>query len=368
MRSGFVNRAGITYDALKLDRFYAEDLNAIAAVINATSGTNTGDETLASIKSKLGAANTGSDGYLTATDWNIFNNKISSRWSANTQGIYYNGNVSLGATVGNILTVYGYSDSANKYGIGTLGDGSGGNPYRMPFYANGAECGCVTSSGNWGFGRIPGTRVDVAGIIRSSDSTYAGYDFHDGTNLQWQLLSQGNDSNSLAFWENGTTRRLILKEGGWLGINTSPSARLDVNESIALGNTSGDYQILSRFTANVGNAFMNNVYTVRSSSSGGWTTAVLHDALSIDASFLTPRSNTRTWWERDPSAETHSFGSSANIYLTLSSSLSNFATLVKATGYKSSDGSDGATEFVDIASTRLTFKNGLFIEAGGIPV
>jgi hypothetical protein len=40
------------------------------------SGTNTGDETTATIKTKLGAATSIADGYLTASDWNTFNSKI----------------------------------------------------------------------------------------------------------------------------------------------------------------------------------------------------------------------------------------------------------------------------------------------------
>lgn len=39
------------------------------------SGTNTGDETNATIKTKLGAATSLVDGYLTSTDWSTFNNK-----------------------------------------------------------------------------------------------------------------------------------------------------------------------------------------------------------------------------------------------------------------------------------------------------
>ncbi len=38
-------------------------------------GSNTGDETTATIKSKLGTAGVASEGYLTQTDWNTFNNK-----------------------------------------------------------------------------------------------------------------------------------------------------------------------------------------------------------------------------------------------------------------------------------------------------
>lgn len=46
-------------------------------ITGTNSGTNTGDETTATIKTKLGAAATGADGYLTSTDWNTFNNKVS---------------------------------------------------------------------------------------------------------------------------------------------------------------------------------------------------------------------------------------------------------------------------------------------------
>jgi hypothetical protein len=41
------------------------------------SGINTGDETQTSIKTKLSAASANSDGYLTSTDWNTFNTKVS---------------------------------------------------------------------------------------------------------------------------------------------------------------------------------------------------------------------------------------------------------------------------------------------------
>jgi hypothetical protein len=43
--------------------------------LDAVSGVNTGDETQATIKTKLGAAASGIDGYLVGTDWNAFNSK-----------------------------------------------------------------------------------------------------------------------------------------------------------------------------------------------------------------------------------------------------------------------------------------------------
>lgn len=53
---------------------YVTDANL--TTIGNQSGTNTGDETTATIKTKLGAATTSVDGYLTSTDWSTFNSKI----------------------------------------------------------------------------------------------------------------------------------------------------------------------------------------------------------------------------------------------------------------------------------------------------
>lgn len=49
--------------------------DAQLVVIGNTSGTNTGDETGSTIKTKLGAATSSVDGYLTSSDWSTFNGK-----------------------------------------------------------------------------------------------------------------------------------------------------------------------------------------------------------------------------------------------------------------------------------------------------
>lgn len=51
--------------------------------LSAITGSNTGDETQSTIKSKLGSASASSDGYLTSTDWNNFNNKTQVNDSSN---------------------------------------------------------------------------------------------------------------------------------------------------------------------------------------------------------------------------------------------------------------------------------------------
>ena len=59
-----------------------------------SSGINAGDETNATIKTKLGTATTTNDGYLTSTDWNTFNNKASTTSSWSTTG---NGGINSGS-------------------------------------------------------------------------------------------------------------------------------------------------------------------------------------------------------------------------------------------------------------------------------
>jgi len=53
------------------------------------SGTNTGDETNATIKTKLGAASASQDGYLTSTDWSTFNNKVPASRTLTINGTSY---------------------------------------------------------------------------------------------------------------------------------------------------------------------------------------------------------------------------------------------------------------------------------------
>jgi hypothetical protein len=88
-----------------------------------TSGTNTGDETQGSIKTKLGAATTSTDGYLTSTDWNTFNGK-QAHITATTAGDYYRGDKTFAPLnktavgLGNVANVN--TTNASNIGSGTL--------------------------------------------------------------------------------------------------------------------------------------------------------------------------------------------------------------------------------------------------------
>ncbi len=61
----------------KVDKATGERLINAAEItkLSNTTNTNSGDETQETIKTKLGAATTGNDGYLSSADWNTFNSK-----------------------------------------------------------------------------------------------------------------------------------------------------------------------------------------------------------------------------------------------------------------------------------------------------
>lgn len=84
-------------------------------VLENTSGINTGDETTTTIKTKLGAASTSQDGYLTQADWNTFNNKVSKSGDSMTGTLneFKGTNISsatttdIGSATGNYINVTG---------------------------------------------------------------------------------------------------------------------------------------------------------------------------------------------------------------------------------------------------------------------
>lgn len=104
---------------------------------------------------------------------------------------------------------------------------------------------------------------------------------------------------------------------GNLGIgNSSPDAKLTVFSPVVLGGIAKNATLISSVGGTSGaNNFKNNLWIVRNSAGNDWTTARLHDGISIDISFLNPQTNTRTWWERDPNQDVQSWGTSANTYM-----------------------------------------------------
>jgi hypothetical protein len=87
----------------------------------------------------------------------------------------------------------------------------------------------------------------------------------------------------------------------------------------SLGTSANDVIRIARFQGATSNRFQQNLWIKRQTGAGTtWTTARLHDAIQIDGSFATPGTDTKTWYERDPNAGTHHWGSVATEAMKLS--------------------------------------------------
>ncbi|HBA36690.1 TPA: hypothetical protein DCZ15_02325 [Candidatus Falkowbacteria bacterium] len=115
--------------------------------------------------------------------------------------------------------------------------------------------------------------------------------------------------------DNGNIVSLVSGNTG-IGI-TAPGSKLDVLETTLLGETAGNSQIITTFQGKSSNFVKNMIWLVRDAAGTSWTTARVHDAISVDSSFTTPMTDTKTWWERDPNNNIQSWGTAASSYMTI---------------------------------------------------
>jgi hypothetical protein len=117
----------------------------------------------------------------------------------------------------------------------------------------------------------------------------------------------------------GWSDKFIVKNNGYVGVGTlAPDAKLHVHDDTPLGQATGSYHLLSRISGRGYNYFLESNWLLRDdNSSSGWTTARLHNAISIDNSFLQPGVDTKTWWERDPYNNIQSWGQGNETYMTM---------------------------------------------------
>jgi len=104
-----------------------------------------------------------------------------------------------------------------------------------------------------------------------------------------------------------------------VGIGTTvPAAKLSVRQNNELGTTALNNMLVTSFTGLTGNGMQENTWVVRNTAGADWTSARLHNGISIDVSYLSPQIDTRTWWERDPQADIQSWGTANSTYMTIS--------------------------------------------------
>ncbi|MEI6021872.1 MAG: hypothetical protein WCR21_12150 [Bacteroidota bacterium] len=134
-----------------------------------------------------------------------------------------------------------------------------------------------------------------------------------GTCNAYDFILKANNSNGI--W---------LKSNSKVGIGeASPTAKLEVLEGSALANGSGTSKLLTSIRAIVNNNFQNNLWVIRdqsNSNNSDWTDVLLHDGISIDGSFLTPGTDTRTWWQRQPNLDLQQWGTANTTYMSLNQS------------------------------------------------
>lgn len=104
------------------------------------------------------------------------------------------------------------------------------------------------------------------------------------------------------------------------GVATS---KLHVLDNTALGNGQNVARLITQIGGNSGTAAVpannltNNLWLVRGTNGDDWWTAAVHDALSLDNAFNTPRTDTKTYWERHAFEDRQTWGTGANPYMTL---------------------------------------------------
>jgi hypothetical protein len=286
------------------------------------------------------------------------------QWTTpNVQGetYYHNGNVGIGATwldskltvaasaPGSVLSLTALNANA-YFKIGLATDYAwiqsyGPRPLRINELGNnvlfnvaGGNVGIGTTSApnKLTIGSDIGTSNSIKGITLGADQNLIevmNSNFGNGyaSKLYGSVDGSGLTSFRLAVRANSTAWSDVIYvrvadsgsgggKLGYVGIGTdNPTARLTTYETEPLGATLASNKLLLTVGGNAsGNLLTNNTWLVRDDNSqANWSTARLHDGISIDGVFWQPGTDTRTWWERDPNHNVQQWGHANQIYMTL---------------------------------------------------
>jgi len=205
-------------------------LDALSATTPLTYNSSTGVFTIQQSSSST-------DGYLNSTDWNTFNNKVSSQWTSTSTGIYYDsGNVGIGTTSpGAKLDVIGtqggsgirlgYNDSTtgvNRYlHITPPAVGGVGEPFifntnnALTFQTDSNDRLTINEQGNVGIGTTsPGYKLQV-----------------NGTSSIGQLfLGAGTENQPSLVFGTATSTGLHLQAAGVIDVNVANQFRVDIGK------------------------------------------------------------------------------------------------------------------------------------------
>jgi hypothetical protein len=189
------------------------------------------------------------------------------------------------------------------------------------------------ASGNFSAGTITAALTGAASsnVLKAGD-TMTGKLILAG-NDSFRLIESLNTSASSAvqfYVEHNLAGTSIGNARGPVTIATASNSNLTlapngtgfaiISNSTSLGGTLNNSVRVERKQGVTSNAFYNDFYLLRDAAGADWTTARWHDAIGVDASFLTPRTDTRVWYERDPQNRIHEWGTDAASALVLNAS------------------------------------------------
>lgn len=194
----------------------------------------------------------------------------------------------------------------------------------------------LTNNGGLSFG-ASGTAFGSAGQILQSNGDAAPTwvtpsGLAAGSSSQVQTTAQtasasyyptfvdSNNASATAETVYTTSSFAINAQTGAVGIGGGLDSTwsLAVKAPGTLGGTAGNFQKVYTSQA-PGGSGGNNVYVSewrrRRATGTDWTTHNVHNGIWVDASFTTPGTDTRTWWERDPNTPTQSWGDQATTWM-----------------------------------------------------
>jgi hypothetical protein len=247
----------------------ALSLSSVAASITGTlsvtstigasnlSGTNTGDETNATIKTKLGAASASQDGYLTSTDWSTFNNKVPASRTLTINGTAYDLSADRSWTI-----------SAGISGSGTVN--------YLPIFSG------STAIGN-------SIARQISGTLRVDGNNVAGY------GLDVRNVTNGDGINVFVTDDGinsfGGLRGVIGASDTGVGLVSSSNSGIGLQVVSSTGILAEFYNTTTKVVdiSNAGNITANQFI-----KSGGTSSQFLKANGSVDSTTYTPTSRTLT--------------------------------------------------------------------------
>jgi hypothetical protein len=217
------------------------------------SNTNTGDETTVSIKTKLGSASSTIDGYLLATDWVIFNSKVSTtRTISTTAPLSGGGNLSGDLT----LSMSQASASANGYLTSSDWSTFSGKQNALGFTPQ--QQITLTTIGYEGVATLSGSTLNIpsyrsvtyVGDYVNGDGYNAGDVVLYNNSLYYCILTIGSASIPTS---DPTHWSLFLPGGSGGGSgSTNLSFTPGVNNGIVVSDSGTDATILAADSTNAG--------------------------------------------------------------------------------------------------------------------